>query len=152
MNSRNWRTLLADYFDGSMDSRLHELDQHLAKCEPCMAFHEDVTRPIDKARLPGRIIEYEIPPELANGWNRSSTTPRSNSPKRSGNTGIRSRGPRKKVGDLVGAATAGKLSWPRRSSWRPTAPPAKECGEYFDAFRTSDTPRPAILRRRSVPT
>ena len=142
MNCKELAYMLADYFDGSMDSRLHEeLDVHLAKCEPCLAFTKTYQAVADKARLLRRNIEYEIPPEVSKRLESFVHAAALKFPEK-----IREyrdqveRDRREKVADLVGAATAGTLSWATEILLETHCAACKECGEYFDAFRTTDSP------------
>lgn len=65
MNCKELAYLLADYFDGSMDPRLRgELDEHIAKCEPCMKFARTYHFTCKKASELRRNIEYKMPDEV----------------------------------------------------------------------------------------
>jgi predicted anti-sigma-YlaC factor YlaD len=65
MKCKELAYLLADYFDGSMESRLHaELDAHIAQCEPCMKFARTYHATCKKASELRRSIEYQIPEEV----------------------------------------------------------------------------------------
>jgi predicted anti-sigma-YlaC factor YlaD len=137
MNCKELAYMLADYFDGSMDSRLHEeLDVHLAKCEQCMAFTKTYQAVSDKTRLLRRHIEYEIPPEVHKRLETFVHAAASKYPEK-----IREyrdqveRDGRKKVADLVGAATAGKLTWATEVLLETHCAACPECRDYFDALR-----------------
>ena len=54
--------MLADYCNGSMDPRLREeLDDHLSRCEPCMAFTKTFQATCEETRKLREAIEYAIP-------------------------------------------------------------------------------------------
>jgi len=65
MNCKELAYLLADYLDGSMDPRMRaELEEHIARCEPCRVFAETYRTTCRKAaELRGRVM-YEIPDEV----------------------------------------------------------------------------------------
>ena len=66
MNCKELAYMLADYIDGSMDPRLREeLDAHLAKCEPCMAFTKTFQATCEGTRKLREAIEYAIPTEVS---------------------------------------------------------------------------------------
>jgi len=142
MNCKELAYMLADYFDGSMDPRLREeLDAHLAMCEPCMVFTKTYQAVSDKTRLLRRQIEYEIPAEVRKRLEAFVHAAGLKYPEK-----IREyrdqveRDRRKKVADLVGAATAGKLSWAAELPLESHCAVCTECREYFDALRTTGTP------------
>ena len=57
--------MLADYCNGSMDPRLREeLDDHLSRCEPCMAFTKTFRATCEGTRKLREAIEYAIPAEV----------------------------------------------------------------------------------------
>ncbi len=65
MNCKEIAYLLADYLDGSMDPRMRtELAEHLASCEPCMAFARTYRTTCRKASELRGTIEYKIPDEV----------------------------------------------------------------------------------------
>ena len=65
MNCKELAYMLADYVDGSMDSRLRdELDDHLSRCEPCMAFTKTFQATCRETRKLREDIEYTIPSEV----------------------------------------------------------------------------------------
>jgi predicted anti-sigma-YlaC factor YlaD len=65
MNCKELAYLLVDYFDGSMDPRLRaELDDHIAKCEPCMKFARTYDVTCKKASELRHNIEYRMPDEV----------------------------------------------------------------------------------------
>jgi predicted anti-sigma-YlaC factor YlaD len=65
MNCKELAYLLAEYFDGSMDTRMRvELDEHIAMCEPCMNFAKTYRTTCRKASELRKDIEYQIPDEV----------------------------------------------------------------------------------------
>jgi hypothetical protein len=143
MNCKELAYMLADYCNGSMDPRLREeLDAHLAKCEPCMAFTKTFRATCEGTRKLREVIEYAIPPEVGKRLESFVHAAALKFPDM-----IREyrdqveRDQRKKVADLVGAATAGKLSWATEILLETHCAACKECGEYFDAFRTTGNPQ-----------
>ena len=65
MNCKELAYLLADYLDGSMDPRMRaELDEHIARCEPCMIFAKTYRMTCRKAAELRGDIQYEIPDEV----------------------------------------------------------------------------------------
>jgi len=142
MNCKELAYMLADYFDGSMDSRLREeLDRHLARCEQCKAFTKTYHAVSDKARRLRRDIEYEIPPEVGKRLESFIHAAALKFPEEM--QGYRKQVERdrcQKVAEFVGAATAGKLSWASEILLETHCVACKECGEYFDAFRTTAPP------------
>jgi predicted anti-sigma-YlaC factor YlaD len=65
MNCKELAYLLADYLDGSMDPMMRaELAEHIAMCEPCMAFARTYRTTCRKASELRDNIEYKIPDEV----------------------------------------------------------------------------------------
>jgi len=134
--------MLADYVDGSMDPRLREeLDAHLAKCEPCLAFTKTFRATCEETRKLREEIEYSIPLEVCKRLETFVRTAALKYPEK-----VREyreqieRDRREKVADLLRAASAGRLSSAAallmESHWAACA----ECREYFDAMRRSGAP------------
>jgi len=142
MNCKELAYMLADYFDGSMDPRLREeLDAHLAKCEPCMAFTRTFRATCEETRKLREDIEYTIPPEVRE---RLQTFVRAAALKypemvREYRDQVE-RDEREKVADLVNAATAGKLSSAMALLMESHCAACPECREYFDALRKTGAP------------
>jgi predicted anti-sigma-YlaC factor YlaD len=136
MNCKELAYMLADYFDGSMDLQLREeLDAHLAKCEPCMAFTKTFRATCEGTRKLREDIEYTIPPEVCE---RLETFVRAAALKypekvREYRDQIE-RDRRKKVADLVRAATDGKLSSATALLMESHCAACAECREYFGAL------------------
>lgn len=137
MNCKELAYMLADYVDGSMDPRLREeLDAHLGKCEPCLAFTKTFQATCEETRKLREEIEYSIPLEVCKRLETFVRTAALKYPEK-----VREyreqieRDRRQKVSDLVRAASAGRLSSATallmESHWAACA----ECREYFDAMR-----------------
>jgi anti-sigma factor ChrR (cupin superfamily) len=143
VNCKELAYMLADYFDGSMDSRLREeLDAHLAMCEPCMVFTRTYQAVSDKTRILRRHIEYEIPPEVRKRLETFVHAAALKYPEK-----VREyrdqveRDRREKVAALVKSATAGKLSSATALLMESHCAACPECGRYFDTLRkTGITP------------
>ncbi|HEY5461367.1 MAG TPA: zf-HC2 domain-containing protein [Deferrimonas sp.] len=142
MNCKELAYMLADYCNGSMDPRLREeLDDHLSRCEPCMAFTKTFRATCEGTRKLREAIEYAIPTEVRE---RLETFVRSAALKypekmREYRDQIE-RDRREKVADLVSAATAGKLSSATALLVERHCAACPECSGYFDALRTTGTP------------
>ena len=143
MNCKELAYMLADYVDGSMDPQLREeLDAHLAKCEPCLAFTKTFQATCEETRKLREEIEYSIPLEVCKRLETFVRTAALKYPEK-----VREyreqieRDRREKVADLVRAATAGRLSSAAallmESHWAACA----ECREYFDVLRKTGAPR-----------
>ena len=134
--------MLADYCNGSMDPRLREeLDDHLSRCEPCMAFTKTFRATCEGTRKLREAIEYAIPAEVRE---RLGTFVRAAALKypekmREYRDQIE-RDRREKVADLVSAATAGKLSSASALLMESHCAACPECSGYFDALRSTGTP------------
>jgi anti-sigma factor RsiW len=142
MNCKELAYMLADYFDGSMDPRLREeLDAHLAKCEPCLAFTRTFRATCEETRKLREVIEYTIPPEVRKRLETFVHVAALKYPEK-----VREyreqveRDRREKVADLVGAATAGKLSPATALLMESHWAACPECREYFDALRETGQP------------
>jgi predicted anti-sigma-YlaC factor YlaD len=143
MNCKELAYMLADYFDGSMDPRLREeLDAHLAKCEPCLAFTRTFRATCEETRKLREVIEYTIPPEVRKRLESFVHAAALKYPEK-----VREyreqveRDRREKVADLVGAATAGKLSPATALLMESHWAVCPECREYFDALRKTGLPQ-----------
>jgi predicted anti-sigma-YlaC factor YlaD len=142
MNCKELAYMLADYCNGSMDPRLREeLDGHLSRCEPCMAFTKTFRATCEGTRKLRECIEYAIPTEVRE---RLETFVRAAALKypekmREYRDQIE-RDRREKVADFVRAATAGKLSWAAEILLESHCVACPECREYFDALRNTGTP------------
>ena len=143
MNCKELAYMLADYFDGSMDPLLREeLEAHLAMCEPCKVFTKTYQAVADKTRLLRRNIEYEIPPEVRKRLETFVHAAALKYPEK-----VREyrdqveRDRREKIADLVGAATAGKLSSATALLMESHCAACPGCREYFDALRKPGDPR-----------
>jgi len=151
MNCKELAYMLADYCNGSMDPRLREeLDAHLAKCEPCMAFTKTFRATCEGTRKLREVIEYAIPAEVRK---RLETFVRSAALKypekmREYRDQVE-RDRREKVADLVSAAAAGKLSSAAALLMESHCAACPECGDYFDALRKSGTPGAGDLPART---
>ena len=137
--------MLADYCSGTMDPRLREeLDEHLSRCEPCMAFTKTFQATCEETWKLRQKIEYAIPTEVRE---RLETFVRATALKypekmREYRDQIE-RDQREKVADLVGAATAGTLSSATALRMESHWAACPECGGYFDALRKAGAPRAA---------
>jgi anti-sigma factor RsiW len=143
MNCKELAYMLADYVDGSMDPQLREeLDAHLGKCEPCLAFTKTFQATCEETRKLREEIEYSIPLEVCKRLETFVRTAALKYPEK-----VREyreqieRDRREKVADLVRAAAAGRLSSATvllmESHWAACA----ECREYFDAMRRTGVPQ-----------
>ena len=135
--------MLADYVDGSMDPQLREeLDAHLAKCEPCLAFTKTFQATCEETRKLREEIEYSIPLEVCKRLETFVRTAALKYPEK-----VREyreqieRDRREKVADLVRAATAGRLSSATALLMESHWAACTECREYFDAMRRTGAPR-----------
>jgi anti-sigma factor RsiW len=156
MNCKELAYMLADYIDGSMDPRLREeLDAHLAKCEPCMAFTKTFQATCSGTRKLREAIEYAIPTEVRE---RLGTFVRAAALKypekmREYRDQIE-QDRREKVAGLVSAATAGNLSSAAALLMESHCAACPECREYFDAVRTTGASRagdpPAGIRSHLI--
>ena len=137
MNCKELAYMLADYIDGSMDPRLREeLDDHLSRCEPCMAFTKTFRATCEGTRKLREAIAYAIPDEVSERLEAFVRTAALKYPEKMREYRDQvERDRREKVADLVRAATAGRLSSAAvllmESHWSACA----ECREYFDGLR-----------------
>jgi len=143
MNCKELAYMLADYCNGSMDPRLREeLDAHLAKCEPCMAFTKTFRATCEGTRKLREAIEYAIPTEVRE---RLETFVRAAALKypekmREYRDQIE-RDRREKVAELVRAATAGTLASATALLMESHCAACAECSGFFDLLRKTGTPR-----------
>jgi predicted anti-sigma-YlaC factor YlaD len=137
MNCKELAYMLADYFDGSMDPRLREeLDDHLSRCEPCLAFTKTFRATCEKTRKLREHIEYTIPPEVCERLQAFVRAAALKYPEKVREyRGQVERDRREKVADLVRAATAGKLSSIAEHLIESHFAACPECRKYFDALR-----------------
>ena len=148
--------MLADYIDGSMDPRLREeLDAHLAKCEPCMAFTKTFRATCEGTRKLREAIEYAIPDEVRKRLDlfvRSAALKYPEKVKEYRDQIERDR--REKVADLAGAAAAGQLSSATALLMESHCAACPECTQYIDGIRKTGTPRggdpPAGIRSHLI--
>jgi predicted anti-sigma-YlaC factor YlaD len=143
MNCKELAYMLADYCDGSMDPRLREeLDDHLSRCEPCMAFTKTFRATCAETRKLREDIEYTIPPEVRERLQAFVRAVALKYPEK-----VREyrdqveRDRREKVEGLVGAAAAGKLSPATEFVIDSHCAACPECRVYFDALRGTGIPR-----------
>jgi len=142
MNCKELAYMLADYCDGSMDPRLREeLDDHLSRCEPCMAFTKTFRTTCAETRKLREDIEYAIPPEVCErlqAFVRAAALKYPEKVREYRDQVERDR--REKVAGLVGAATAGKLSPATEFVIDSHCAACPECREYFYALRGTGAP------------
>ena len=143
MNCKELAYMLADYVDGSMDPQLREeLDAHLLKCEPCLAFTKTFQATCEETRKLREEIEYSIPLEVCKRLETFVRTAALKYPDK-----VREyreqieRDRREKVADLVRAAAAGRLSSATAHLMEGHWAACAECREYFDAMRRTGAPR-----------
>ncbi|HEY5577819.1 MAG TPA: zf-HC2 domain-containing protein [Deferrimonas sp.] len=131
--------MLADYCSGTMDPRLREeLDEHLSRCEPCLAFTKTFRATCEEARKLRETIEYTIPPEVRERLEtfvRAAALKYPEKVKEYREQVERDR--REKVVDLVRSATAGNLPSAAALLMESHCAACRECREYFDALRKS---------------
>jgi anti-sigma factor ChrR (cupin superfamily) len=143
MNCKELAYMLADYCNGSMDPRLREeLDTHLVRCEPCMAFTKTFQATCEETWKLREAIEYAIPAEVRERLDlfvRAAALKYPDKMREYRNQIERDR--REKVADLVGAAAAGKLSSAAALLVESHCAACPECREYFDALRRAGTPQ-----------
>ena len=137
MNCKELAYMLADYCNGSMDPRLREeLDDHLSRCEPCMAFTKTFRATCEGTRKLREAIEYAIPAEVRERLDmfvRAAALKYPEKVKEYRDQVERDR--REKVADLVGAAAAGKLPSAAALLVESHCAACPKCGGYFDALR-----------------
>lgn len=143
MNCKELAYMLADYFDGSMDPRLRdELDDHLSRCEPCMAFVKTYRATCAETRKLRDDIEYTIPSEVCERLQAFFRAAALKFPEKVQEYRDQvERDRREKAADLVRAAIAGKLSSATALLVESHCAACTECGDHFDALRkTGATP------------
>ena len=135
--------MLADYVNDSMDPRLREeLDAHLSRCEPCMAFTRTFQATCAETRKLREAIEYAIPDEVRMRLDTFVRAAALKYPEK-----VREyrdqieRDRREKVSDLLRAAAAGNLSSSVALLVESHCAACPECGAFFDTLRKSGTPR-----------
>jgi anti-sigma factor RsiW len=137
MNCKELAYMLADYFDGSMDPRLREeLEAHLAKCEPCMAYMKTFRATCEETRKLHEEIEYTIPPEVAERLGlfvRAAALKYPEKVKEYRDQVERDRG--EKVAGLLRAAAAGKLSSASALLMENHCAACPECRGHVEALR-----------------
>ena len=133
--------MLADYCNGSMDPRLREeLDEHLTRCEPCMAFTRTFQATCAGTRKLREAIEYAIPTEVSERLEMFVRAAALKYPEKMREYRDQiERDRREKVADLVSAAAAGKLSSPIALLVESHCAACAKCGGYFDALRKTGT-------------
>ena len=131
--------MLADYCSGTMDPRLREeLDEHLSRCEPCLAFTKTFRATCEEARKLRETIEYTIPPEVRERLEtfvRAAALKYPEKVKEYRDQVERDR--REKVAELARAATAGRLSSAAALLMESHCAACPVCGEYFGALRNT---------------
>jgi predicted anti-sigma-YlaC factor YlaD len=148
--------MLADYFNGSMDPRLREeLDDHLSRCEPCLAFTKTFQATCAETRKLREALEYAIPDEVRmrlDSFVRAAALKYPEKVREYREQIERDR--REKVANLVSATIAGKLSSSAALLMEGHCAACPECGAYFDALRRTGTPQagdpPAGVRSHLV--
>jgi anti-sigma factor ChrR (cupin superfamily) len=142
MNCKELAYMLADYCNGSMDLRLREeLDAHLVRCEPCMAFTKTFQATCEETWKLREAIEYAIPAEVRERLDvfvRAAALKYPDKMREYRDQIERDR--REKVADLVSAATAGTLSSAAALLVESHCAACPECREYFNAFRKTGSP------------
>ncbi|HEY6097071.1 MAG TPA: zf-HC2 domain-containing protein [Candidatus Deferrimicrobium sp.] len=135
--------MLADYFNGTMDLRLREeLDDHLSRCEPCMAFTRTFQATCAETRKLREALEYAIPTEVRarlESFVRAAALKYPEKVREYRDQIERDR--REKISSLVSAASDGKLSSSVALLMESHCSACPECGAYFDALRRTGTPR-----------
>jgi hypothetical protein len=141
MNCKELAYMLADYCNGSMDPRLREeLDDHLSRCEPCMAFTKTFRVTCEETRKLREAIEYAIPDEVRDRLDLFVRAAALKYPEKMREYRDQvERDRRQKVADLVGAAAAGKLTSATALLLESHCAACPECNGYFDALRKSIT-------------
>jgi len=134
--------MLADYCNGSMDPRLcEELDDHLSRCEPCMAFTKTFQATCKETRKLREAIEYAIPAEVRQRLESFVRAAALKYPEKMQEYQEQvARDRRNKVAEFVGAATAGTLSSAAALLVESHCAACPECGAFFEALRRTGTP------------
>jgi len=143
MNCKELAYMLADYCNGSMDPRLREeLDDHLSRCEPCMAFTKTFQATCKETRKLREAIEYAIPTEVRQRLESFVRAAALKYPEKMREYQDQiERDRREKVADFVSAATAGTLSSAAALLMESHCAACPECGAFFDALRRTGTPQ-----------
>jgi hypothetical protein len=133
--------MLADYCNGSMDPRLREeLDEHLSRCEPCMAFTKTFRATCEGTRKLREAIEYAIPDEVRERLDlfvRAAALKHPEKMREYRDQVERDR--QEKVAALVGAAVTGKLPSAAALLVESHCAACSKCSGYFDALRKTGT-------------
>jgi hypothetical protein len=119
-----------------------ELDAHLVRCEPCMAFTKTFQATCEETWKLREAIEYAIPAEVRERLDvfvRAAALKYPDKMREYRDQIERDR--REKVADLVSAATAGTLSSAAALLVESHCAACPECREYFDALRKTGSPR-----------
>jgi len=142
MNCKELAYMLADYCSGSMDPRLREeLDGHLSRCEPCMAFTKTFRATCEETRKLREAIEYAIPDEVRDRLDLFVRAAALKYPEKMREyRGQVERDRREKVAELVRAATAGTLPSAAALLMESHCAACPGCSGYFDGLRTAGAP------------
>jgi hypothetical protein len=136
--------MLADYCNGTMDPRLREeLDDHLSRCGPCLAFTKTFRATCEEARKLRETIEYTIPSDVQERLEtfiRAAALKYPEKVKEYRDQVERDR--REKIAELSRAAAAGKLSSPAALLMESHCAACPACREYIDALRNTGASRP----------
>ena len=142
MNCKELAYMLADYCNGSMDPRLREeLDDHLSRCEPCMAFTKTFRATCEETRRLREAIEYAIPDEVRDRLNlfvRAAALKYPEKMREYRDQVERDRGG--KVADLLRTAANGQLTSATALLVESHCAACPECNGYFETLRKSGTP------------
>jgi predicted anti-sigma-YlaC factor YlaD len=142
VNCKELAYMLADYCNGTMDPRLREeLDHHLSRCEPCMAFTKTFRATCEGTRKLREAIEYAIPDEVRDRLDlfvRAAALKYPEEMREYRDQIERDR--RDKVAHLVTAANAGELTSATALLVERHCAACGECRDYFDALRESGSP------------
>ncbi|MGE5284521.1 MAG: zf-HC2 domain-containing protein [Actinomycetota bacterium] len=129
--------MLADYCSGTMDPRLREeLDAHLSRCEPCLAFTKTFRATCEEARKLRDAIEYTIPSDVQERLETFVRAAALKYPEKV--TEYRNqveRDRREKVAELVLETATGELSSAAALLMESHCAACTVCREYFDALR-----------------
>jgi len=141
VNCKELAYMLADYCNGSMDLRLREeLDDHLSRCEPCMAFTKTFRATCEETRRLRDAIEYTIPAEVRERLDLFVRAAALKYPEKMREYRAQvERDRREKVANLVGAAVAGKLTSATALLVESHCAACPECSGYIVALRKTGT-------------
>ena len=147
MNCKELAYMLADYCNESMDPRLREeLDDHLSRCEPCMAFTKTFRATCEGTRKLREAIEYAIPDEVSERLETFIRAAALKYPEKMREYREQvERDRREKIAGLVSAATAGALSSATALLMESHCAACPECRDHFDALRKGGDPRTGDL-------